>query len=334
MDKLSTCKNRKAIPKVPIMGQLPTCRLEPTIRPFIKCGIDYFGPIEVTVKRSHEKRYGVIFTCMVTRAIHLELAHDLTTDAFIHIFRQFGCRRGFPEEIYSDNGLNFKGAERELTEMLQNLDQSKITQFWTMKHTKWKFNPPIAPHMGGVWERLIQSVKKNIKEVLKSRYPQEYVLRTLFAECENIINSRPLTHVSIDSDDSEALTPNHFLIGPSYAALSFGELDEKCLNLYSKWRAVQKLADIFWTRWTQEYLPTLVRSTKWFKENKQIKLGDIAIMVDPSGPRNIWQKCKVIKLYPAKDGRVRIVDVQNSSGTIYRRSVSRLSVLDVRRNEE
>lgn len=328
------CKIKKSVPKVPIMGQLPICRLKPTVRPFINSGLDYFGPILVTVKRSHEKRYGAIFTCMVTRAVHLEIANDLSTNSFIHVLRQFIARRGAPGEIYCDNGSNFTSAKRELFEALQELNQSEIIKFCSLKHIKWKMNPPSAPHMGGTWERLIQSVKKVMHEILTTRFPQEYVLRTVFTEAENIINSRPLTHVSIDSEDSEALTPNHFLIGPAYAALPCAKVDEKDLNLLSKWKAAQKLTDMFWRRWLQEYLPCLVKRTKWYENSKPIQEGDIVLIVDPNGPRNVWPKGKIMQLYPAKDGKIRIVDVQLANGNVLRRPVAKICILDVMKSKK
>lgn len=128
--------------------------------------------------------------------------------------------------MFSDNGLNFKVAERELAKNLEKFDQEVNKKFCSLRKTKWTFNPPLAPHMGGTWERLIQIIKKNLKEVLKEKYPQEYVLRTAFAEIENILNSRLLTHVSTDPNDPEPLTPNHFLIGPSYAAMACAVIEE------------------------------------------------------------------------------------------------------------
>ncbi|XP_044751667.1 uncharacterized protein LOC123311663 [Coccinella septempunctata] len=327
------CKIRRATPRIPVMGQLPECRIQPTIRAFIKTGIDYFGPLEVTVKRSREKRYGAIFTCMTTRAVHLEIAHDLTTNSFINVLRQFGCRRGFPDEIYCDNGSCFKSAEKEITEEFKIIEKKEILDFTVMRKIKFFFNPPLAPHTGGSWERLIQSIKKIMKEILKCRYPPEHVLRTVLLECESILNSRPLTHVSLDSDDAESLTPNHFLIGPSNISPSFTETAEKDLNLMSSWRAAQRLADMFWSKWSREYLPTLIRSSKWYRDNgeRSIQLGDVVIMVDPDGPRNLWQKAVVINVYPAKDGKIRTVDVRNSNNTIYRRHVAKLIVLDVKK---
>ena len=329
--KCQLCKNRKVKPVIPIMGQLPLCRLEPTTRPFIKTGLDYFGPLEVTVKRSHEKRYGVIFTCMVTRAVHIDIANDLSSNSFIHVYRQFGCRRGFPEEIFCDNGTNFKGAESELREELQNWNHDDITRNLTMKNTKWHFNPPIAPHMGGAWERLIQIIKRNLKQILKDRYPQEYVLRTFLVECENIINSRPLTRVPLDYEDADPLTPNHFLIGASYNSLACSTTDQKDLNLMTKWRAAQRLTDIFWKRWTKEYLPTLTNRSKWHEETQPIKIGDIVLIVDPNGQRNTWPKGKIVEIYADKVGNIRVADVQTVTG-IYRRPVSKLAVLDVKSN--
>lgn len=203
-------------------------------------------------------------------------------------------------------------------------------KFCSMKKIKWFWNPPLAAHMGGSWERLIQSTKKILKEILTARYPQEHILRTFLIECENILNSRPLVHVSINPDP-EALTPNHFLIGPSSIAFSCAEINDRDLNLMSSWRAAQKLSDLFWSRWTKEYLPTMIKRTKWFEEKRAIQLDDVVIMVDPSGPRNLWQKGLITQLYTAKDGKIRIVDVRNGAGTVFRRPVSRLIVLDVKK---
>ncbi|XP_074033089.1 uncharacterized protein [Leptinotarsa decemlineata] len=178
--------------------------------------------------------------------------------------------------------------------------------------------------MGGAWERLIQIVKKILKEMLQTKYPQENVLRT---EIQNIVNSRPLTHISLDTSD----TPNHFLIGPSYSAMSCVDLGKENFKLLPKWKAAQKLADIFWKRWTYEYLTYLTKRSKWQQETPSIRKNDGVLIVDPNGLRNNLLKGRVSNLYPAKDNRIRIVDVQLANGVILRRPVSRLCVLDVKR---
>lgn len=322
------CKNQKAKPQIPRMGQLPSCRVNQTTRPFIKTGVDLFGPYEVTVNRRHKKRYGVLFTCMVTRAIHLELAYDLSSNSFLHVWRQFGCRRGFPEEIFSDNGTNFRKASKEIRDAINSWPHDVITQEMTMKNCKWVFNPPAAPHMGGAWERLIKSVKTHLSFLLKERYPKEFVLRTLFCEIENMLNSRPLTHLPLTSDDANPITPNDLLIGPTHASLQFADTTDKDINLLNMWKASQRLTDIFWRQWRRDYRQYIMCSTKWSKDGPMLREGDVVLVTDQNTMRNVWPKGIILKTYPSKDGRVRIVDVRTVSG-IFRRPVHRLIKLDV-----
>src|SRR5277367_3568422 len=183
------CKIRNAKPQVPQMGSLPEQRVTVQSRPFAVTGLDFFGPLYVTVKRSIEKRYGALFVCMATRAIHIELASSLRTDSAIMAMRRMMSRRGFCEEIISDNGTNFRGASEELKKALQELDQERIKVELAVRGVDWRFNPPAAPHMGGSWERLVRSVKSTLKVILKEQHPREETLLTTLAEVENIVNS-------------------------------------------------------------------------------------------------------------------------------------------------
>ncbi|UYV70009.1 hypothetical protein LAZ67_7001455 [Cordylochernes scorpioides] len=169
-----------------MMAALPGCRVEPQQRSFSIVGMDYFGPMEVSVGRRHEKRYGVLFTCMTTRAIHLEVAHSLTTDSCIMAIRRMICRRGLPLEIFSDNGTNLRGADKELQQALDDYDQEALTENMNSKGIKWNFIPPSAPHMGGSWERLVRSVKTAISVILRSRFPKDEELLTLMLEAEAV----------------------------------------------------------------------------------------------------------------------------------------------------
>jgi len=322
------CKNKKARPQPPLMGQLPSCRIKPTERAFLKVGIDYFGPIEVTQNRSHVKRYGVIFTCMTTRAVHLEIAEDLSCNAFMHVFRQFGCRRGFPTELYSDNGTNFRRADKDIKEIIEQWPNDKFTQFLTTKGCTWYFNPPLSPHMGGAWERLIQSVKKYLGVLLKERYPREYTLKTLFCEIEFVINSRPLLIVPSDSM-SEPLTPNDLLIGSNYRESFYTNTNDNDLRLLNMWKSSQRLADIFWLKWKKEYRQFLLCSRKWTKDSNVLKEGDVVLIMESDLPRNVWPKGIIVKTYPSNDGRVRIVDVKIKDH-IYKRPAVKIIKLDVR----
>lgn len=328
------CQNDRAKPRVPEMGQLPRARLEKNVRPFTKTGLDYFGPIEVIVKRSREKRYVALFTCLSTRAVHLEIANSLSTDSCIMAIRRFVSRRGCPEEIFSDNGTNFHGSHNELKAALKELDQSQLNDECTNKGFKWNFNPPSAPHMGGSWERMVRSVKVALGEVLQSKILKDELLHTLMTEAEHTVNSHPLTHVPDDPEDHEALTPNHFLIGCSSNLQPLGQFSKDDLFGRKEWRIVQQMADQFWRRWTREYLPTLMRREKWCQPAKPIKEGDVIVEINPNLHRNFWPKARVIKVYPGADQIIRVVDIKHSNGRIYRRPVSKLCVLDLEASQE
>ncbi|XP_063824599.1 uncharacterized protein LOC135074234 [Ostrinia nubilalis] len=193
------CRIRKATAVIPPMGNLPASRLTHHCRPFTCVGLDYFGPVQVTIGRRHEKRYVALFTCLTTRAVHLEVVHDLSTDAAIMALRRFVARRGTPKEIWSDNGTSFVGA----TKFLRELYGPKLNDFTVNNGIEWRFIPPSAPSMGGAWERLVRSVKTALKVILKDRAPKEPIFTTLLVEAEAIVNSRPLTHVSVGQEGIE-----------------------------------------------------------------------------------------------------------------------------------
>ena len=127
------------MPTPPLMSDLPAERVLVPTSPFIHTGIDYFGPLFVKFSRKTRsnqaisKRYGAIFTCLASRALHIELAGDLSTDSFILALRRFTARRGNPQTITSDNGTNFVAAQRELSDAIEKLDQHKISDELTHK---------------------------------------------------------------------------------------------------------------------------------------------------------------------------------------------------------
>ncbi|XP_055844833.1 uncharacterized protein LOC129911149 [Episyrphus balteatus] len=327
------CKNNRVKPLHPIMAQLPPARLASFCRPFSFVGVDYFGPMNVTIHRRTEKRWGVLLTCLTTRAVHLEVAHSLSSDSCILAIRNFIGRRGTPIEMYSDNGTNFVGAERELREALQNINQNKLIETFTSTSTKWKFIPPGSPHMGGSWERLVRSVKTTLYQVMPDRNPSDELLRSMLIEVENIVNSRPLTYIPIDSENEEALTPNHFLLGSSSGSKPLAIFDDDIRVLKNNWLISQQFAEHFWKRWVREYLPTITRRAKWFEPVKQIEVGDIVVITDPNSPRNCWPKGRVVLTKTSKDNQVRSAFVKTQSG-VYERPVIKLAVLDLTNSQD
>ena len=177
------CRRRYAERMTQEMAELPKIRVTPYEPPFAFTGIDYFGPIQVKRGRGTAKRYGCICVCMTTRAVHLELAQSLETDAFIMVLRRFLNTRGNVKQLRSDNGSNFIGAERELQQAIEQWNHRQIEDELRVRDCDWVFHPPDAPHMSGVWERLIRNIRNlSMKAILGERMVDEEVLRAVLSE--------------------------------------------------------------------------------------------------------------------------------------------------------
>ncbi|XP_055628587.1 uncharacterized protein LOC129770031 [Toxorhynchites rutilus septentrionalis] len=322
------CKNDQASPQPPAMSDLPPYRLAAFTGPFTYMGIDYFGPMTVVVGRRSEKRWGVLATCLTTRAIHLELAHTLTTDSCILAIRNVMARRGTPAVIFSDRGTNFQGASKELKEVLQDINQEQLMREFTTSNTEWTFIPPASPHMGGAWERLIGSVKCNLHKLQWRKLPTDEVLYSTLLEIENNINSRPLTDIPMDDDESPVLTPNHFLLGSSNGLKPWVQYNDNPIVLRNSWRQSQVMANEFWRQWLRDYLLVITRRTKWFMKVKPIQVNDVVVIADPKAPRNSWPMGRIIATRAGQDGQVRSATIQTNQG-IYERPAVKLAVLDV-----
>lgn len=318
--KCILCQKRKAKPTIIKMADLPEDRVSVSTPPFYYTGVDYFGPITVKILRSRTKRWGCIFTCLNTRAVHLEVAPSLQSGDFISVLNRFISRRGCPKSIRSDCGTNFKGASNELKLELERMDHQKIVESLERRDIDWKFNPPESPHMGGVWERMVQSVKKSLGIILMSEdvVLTDYTLMTVFTEVESLINSRPLTRVSDDVNDLEALTPNHFLIGRASSKLSPCVIYNSKMLPRQRWRQVHSVSQQFWDRWRREYLPTLTGRNKWVHGAKNVQVGDLVMVLDGTQVRSKWLLGRIVATLPSRDGCVRKVEVKTRNGQYVR----------------
>ena len=176
--------------------------------PFTYCGVDMFGPILIKERRSVLKRYGALFTCFASRAVHIEIKTAIDADSFILALRRFVARRGTVRAIWSDNGTNFVGANSEMINAFREMDHQKIKIFMQDKGAdwvEWHHNPPAAFHMGGVLERQIRSARNILAGLMKthSQSLNDESLRTLMTEVEMLINSRPLTVETLSDINSE-----------------------------------------------------------------------------------------------------------------------------------
>ena len=321
------CRFRRARPSPPVMADLPSARLGYRSPPFSNCGVDYFGPIQVRHGRKTEKRYGVLFTCLTTRAVHLEVAHSLDTDSCIMAIRRMIARRGKPAHLWSDCGTNFVGANREIRQALKQWNQAQVEDQLCQEGIQWHFNPPASPHFGGAWERLVQSAKRALNSVAAKQRVTDETLLTFLAEVESLLNGRPLTHVSSDPQDEETLTPNHFLTGRANINLPIDVVTDRDLNSRKRWRHAQVMTNHFWKRWLREYLPSLTERRKWRRNVPNLVIGDLVLVVDENSPRGSWPLRRVTRVLPGDDGRVRAAEVRTKSGT-YVRPVVKLCLLE------
>jgi hypothetical protein len=296
--------------------------------------MDLFGPLDVKIGRSKQKRWVVLYTCLTIRAIHLEVVDSLSTDACIMAFRNFIAIRPKPRKIFCDNGTNFVGMSTEMKRVWQEYkrDQPIITKAtFNPTHdyqTEWSFNPPISPHMGGAWERLVRTVKNVLKVLTKNQSLREFTLRNFLMEAMDIVNSRPLTYLPIEPALEPALTPNSFLKFSTCGEPAPGGFSDVDLYNRKQWRQAQVLTNHFWRRWIKEVLPDLTRRSKWHSKAKPLKVDDIVIIVDSNQERNRWARGRITKTYPDSKGQVRFADVKTSTG-MYKRPAVKLAVLDV-----
>lgn len=181
--------------------------------------------------------------------------------------------------------------------------------------------------MGGVWERIIRSIRKILRALLGQQVISDEMLQTLMSEIQGILNSRPLTPVSSDPKDLDPLTPNHLLLFKASPNLPPGSFCKEDVYSKRRWKQVQYLTDVFWKRWLKEYLPTLLVREKWINPRRCLTSGDLVLICDENVPRGNWPLGKVIEAHHGKDGYVRSAKVRTSS-TILTRPVTKLCFLE------
>lgn len=313
------CRKSLAKPAYQEMADVPKDRMAVGRPPFFHCSIDFFGPMEILVSRNKiEKRWGCIFVCMTTRAVHLELAPSLSTQDFLNCLRNFSNIRGQPAVIFCDNGTNFVRAQKLLADLSEG----------GANGIKWKFQPPAAPHWGGTHEALVKSAKRALtleEEQGARRHLREHELRTALCEVTGFLNSRPLTYKGSDVGDARALTPNHFLIQRGSIEPPPGEYAS--LDHRYHFQYLQGLIDKVWERWTQDYLPSLLKRNKWTVRMKNIEVGQTVLVVGSPEPRGKWKMGRVQEVHPGGDGLVRAVTVRTNEGELIR-PITKICPLD------
>ena len=322
------CQRFRTTQESQLMGDMPAKRVQPA-RPFAHSGVDYAGTYLLKTSRHRGyksyKGYFVVFICLCTKAVHLEVVSSYDTASFISAFKRFISRRGPCLSLISDQGTNFVGADAEL-----RLMHSVGTQFRhaveldpAQSGIPWHFNPPGAPHFGGIWEAAVKSVKYHLKRIIGETILTYEEYFTLLCQVEACLNSCPLTPLTEDASDLLVLTPAHFLIGESSFFIAEPRITEETVPPLQRWRRVQQLTQRFWDCWSTDYLQQLQKRVKWKEPQSSINVGDIVLIRREATAPTRWPLDRVVDVFPGSNGLVRVVSVRTAITTL-RRPISKI----------
>lgn len=233
-------------------------------------------------------------------------------------FRRFIARRGRCTDIYSDCGTNFVGADKYLKQIFTDIASTEAIN--------WHFNPPSAPHFGGLWEAGIKSVKTHLIRVVGNQILTYEELHTVLIQIEAVLNSRPLSPISADPNDLSPLTPGHFLTLEPLTAIPDPDITQININRLTRWQLLQKLHRDFWNRWHQEYLHTLQQRSKWHTTKFSVAIGTMVLIKNELSPPLNWPLGRITELHPGADGIVRVATVRTTKG-IFKRPLVKLCPL-------
>ena len=318
---------------------------------FTNTGLDYFGPLYVKNGNSFTKTWVCIFTCVAVRAIHLELVEDMSGNEFIEALRRFVSRRGKPKRIISDNAKQFKLAKNTIDLAWAELIHDPEVLSHASKHKiDWSFIVELSPWMGGFYERLIGVVKRCLRKSISKLTLTSSQLRTILAEIEAVVNTRPLVYVGEDIDQQTVITPAHFTsINPKIGIMIDTHSDElndpnytdvkkdSSKEILDKWKKGQRHVERFWQLWRNDYLLSLRERSQRYKKHPRIQstkeamVGDIVQIKDDT-PRGTWKIGRITELIKSNDGEVRAAKVQLASKIVLQRSLCHLYPLECERD--
>lgn len=317
-----------------LMGDLPAFRVTQST-PFFNSGVDYAGPFFVKDRKTRgaklTKAYVCLFICLATKAIHLELVSDLSTDCFLATLKRFIARRGKPALLLSDNATNFVGANAKLQELqlFFSKHRDKIIDSLSIDNISWKFIPPRSPNFGGIYEAGIKSTKFHLRRVIGNASLTFEEFNTVLSQVEAILNSRPLCPLTSNSDDPTPLTPAHFLIGKTLTSIPEQDVTDISENRLSRYERLQSMIQHFWSRWNKEYVSELQSRVKW-KHNFQslLKKGALVLVKQDNTPPLKWHLGRVVELHPGADGISRVASVKLGDSVV-KRAVTKLCALPI-----
>ncbi|XP_043192676.1 uncharacterized protein LOC122366428 [Amphibalanus amphitrite] len=311
-----TCRKLDKKLQTQMMGELGPERLQSS-PPFHHTALDLFGPFvirDTVKKRTKTKAYGIIFNCLATRAVYLDLVDGYGTNDFLVTFRRFVTIRGFPATIHSDRGSQLTAASKELREMTKSLHWEDICQFGVSEGVKWTFNRSAdAPWQNGCSEALIRLVKRALVCAVGDSVLTAGELQTALFEAANLLNQRPIGHKpGADPMLGTYLCPNDLLLGRSDIAVPQGNWDES-KGFTKRIRTIQQIVTVFWKKWQRDYFSTLLVRQRWHVARRNLKIGDIVLIQDTNALKGNWKFAEVLEVHVDQDGKVRNVTLRYKS---------------------
>ena len=309
--KCETCKKLDTKPNQQAMGQLPQERLKPS-PPWYNTAIDLFGPFRIrdeVKKRTTGKCYGVLFNCMSTRAIHVDLAPDYSSEKFLLVLRRFVALRGYPTKLYSDNRPQLVAANQELQKMTRNWNWKDLREFRLTEGFQWDFATADAPWQNGISESLIKAIKKAIRIAIGQSIMTFSELQTVCFEAANLVNKRPIGRHPTSPDEGSYLCPNDIILGRSTSRVPSRPFHES-VNPRHRFEFVQNIVKAFWNKWTRDFFPSLLIQQKWHTSQRNVRVSDIVLIQDSNQIRGNWKLGRAVKACEGKDGKVRKVEIQ------------------------
>ena len=327
--KCQECIRKRAKPFEQRIANLPSYRFEEPLQAFSKTGLDFAGPYEPKqgVRVARRKIYILLFTCLQTRAVHLEVTEAMDTEAFTNALTRYVSFRGVPTDILSDNWKTFQSEDKDLENWVRLLDEGDAIKSQPAGIT-WHFTPPHGPHHGGIYEIMVKATKRALRSLFRRPDLTMDQFRTAIAKVSALLNGRPLSRTESNGRDM-ILTPNHFLHGNLGGAVHV-KLDNKP---HKRWNVVHELVQEFWTLYIKSYLPELKQARRWKTIHPNVRVGDIVIELDPNIPQGEWKLAIVRKVYPSDDGYVRTVDIENQDN-VYNRPITVLCPLELNANDD
>ncbi len=327
------------------MPHLPNTRIE-KCSPFQHVGLDYFGPIVIKTTGDNKKVWVCLFTCFAIRAIHLEIASDMTGPQFLNCLRRFIAQCGQPSTVISDNAPQFKVVDKTLDYSWNTvLTDSNVIDYCSHSKITWKFITQYSPWRGGMYERMVGLTKRVLRRALGRNIVTFETLITYLAEAEAIVNSRPLTHIDEDGRNGFAvLRPIDFLlpqvqIGSPVFDHELDDVDytptlDSRGKMLHHWVSSQKFINTCWDMFIKQYLTALHERYQSIHKQRHTsdtipKVGAVVMIEQQNVARGFWTLGKIVELRKRNDGQISTVRLLMPNGKITTSSMKYLYPLEI-----